>query len=353
MQYLHIYYLAIAFVMNAMPIFLKKNPGYDSRLVATLSALLIAAVYLAGMLRTDGVDFDVYRQNFEESYEDSIPDWGFRLLIDALRFLHLPFSSLMLLIGVISIYAIHRLARAFELSFALLLLLWFMHMAVVRDFSQTRIGLAVSIAVIGLTARTTPAKYVAYALAISMHLTAVVFVAAYEVCMVTSMLRRPWHRGLMLSLMLAGILAAGKLLSALAFLDERIDIYLNWERAGYGLPVDSYGSLILHVAVVGVAAVCRRYWQDDPRFRAMFYLELLGIACFLAFSDIAIFAFRLSNVLVSLYPILLAQCLTSAYAVPGKLSIVRTTAFTLACMFSLFLLIRPGSYEILAAMSFR
>lgn len=352
MQYLHVYYLVIAIVMNAMPIVLKKHPGYDSRLVATLCATLISMVYLVGMLRTDGVDFEVYRQNFEESYEDSIPDWGFRLLIDGFRLLHLPFSGLMLLIGMVSILATHRLARAFDLNFALLLLLWFMHMAVVKDFSQTRIGFAVSIAIIGLTSKSVGIRGLAYLLAIGMHLTAAVFVMAYEFCRWTAALRRPLHRGLLLGAMLLTVLAAGRMLAALAFLDPRIDIYLNWEREGYGVPVESYGSLILHGAVILVAWLCRRHWNDDPRFRVMFYLEFLGVVCFIAFSDIAIFAFRLSNVLVSLYPVLLAQCLTSLYATPGRMSLSRATAMAQAYAFSLLLLLRPGSYEILAAMSF-
>lgn len=352
MQYLHIYYLSIVIALNAMPIILKKRPGYDSRLVITLCALLIAVVYLAGMLRTDGVDLEVYRQNFEDSYEDSIPDVGFRFLIDALRLLHVPFQGMMLLMGAVSIFAIHRLARTFTLNFALLLLIWFMHMAVVKDFSQTRIGFAISLAIIGLTSRSTTVKGIAYLFAIGMHLTAVVFVLAYEVCMKTATLRRPWHRYLVLGTMLGSILAAGQLLSALAFLDDRIDIYLNWERDGYGVPVESYGSLLLHAIVIGITFFCRRHWQHDPRFKAIFYLELLGIACFIAFSDIAIFAFRLSNVLVSLYPILLAQCLSSLYATPGRMSLPRAMAITQAYVFSLLLIIRPGTYEILAAMSF-
>lgn len=352
MRYLHVYYLSIIFAMYAMPLYLKRHPGHDSKLISGIFGLLISVVYLAGMMRAEGIDLDVYRENFDDSYENSIPDIGFRLLIDGLKALHLPFEALMLLMGVFSILAIHRLSRSFDINFVLLLLLWFMHLAVVRDFSQTRIGFAMALATFALTSTTTAARVCWYALAISMHLTAAAFVLAYELCLyLANSKNAAKRRGWMLAI-LAIIFLVGRSIDSLSFLDPRIEIYLNWEREGYGVPVDSYGSLMLHFGVLAMAALCRRHWLHDPRLRAIFYLEVLGITSFIAFSDVAIFAFRLSNVLVSLYALLVAHCLLALYATPGRMSATRTGALLLACLMALFLLVRPGSYEVLAAMSF-
>ena len=353
MQYVHLYYLTVTIALCAVPLYLRRRLSYDIRLLSGILGALVSVVYLVGMIRSEGIDLDIYRENYEGSYQNSIPDVGFRLLMYLLKVVHLPFEALMLIMGITSILAIHRLSMSFRLSFTLLLLLWFIHLAVVRDFSQTRIGFAMALAVLAITSKSMMPRVIFYGLAISMHLTSAVFVFAYEACLYIARLDRAAIRSILIMIMIFLIFVMGNSIGALSFFDERVDIYLNWEREGYGLPVESYGPLLLHCGVVLIALICRKHWIQDSRLRAIFYLELLGITFFIAFSDVAIFAFRLSNVLVSLYFLLIARCFVSLYESHKKMSLVRFGVLAQAYFITLFLLFRPGSYDLLAAITIR
>jgi hypothetical protein len=351
MQFLYIYYSIIGISFCMLPLYLRRRSSHDIRLLIGVIGTLVSLVYLLGMMRSDGIDLDIYRASYEDSYENSIPDLGFRLLIHLLNAMHLPFEVLMLIIGATSILAIKRLCKSFHLSFVLLLLLWFLHFAVVRDFAQTRIGFAIALAMIALTSSSYAARLTLYALAISMHLTSAVFVLAYEACLYIARQERICRRITGMVVLIALIFLTGNFINVLGILDERINLYLNWDREGYGLPVAGYGTLLLHSVIVFFAIIYRKHWSDDVRLRAIFYLEILGISVFIAFFDFAIFAFRLSNVLVSLYPVLIVHCLMTLYATNNKISLAQPVAVVQAYFIVFFLLFRPGSYEILTAIS--
>ncbi len=136
MQYLHLYYSAVLLALFPAPLYLVRKPAYDVRLLRGLAVTIVVTVDMIGMYCSDGIDLGLYRQNFEEGYEHRFPDVGFRRLIDLFNFLSAPLSGLTLIIGTVSLFTAYRLARFYRISFVLLLIVWFMHTAVVRDFSK-------------------------------------------------------------------------------------------------------------------------------------------------------------------------------------------------------------------------
>jgi EpsG family len=353
MSYTTAYYVTLAFAVAIMPLYFRPVRSQDANYLRLLSITLMIVLYVAGLLRTEGVDFEVYRENYNNpQYENIIPDLGYQALMEVFRALGLPFHFLIVFIGLVSVAALQRLARHFDIDLAMLILIWLLHLAVVRDLAQTRIGLAFSIAAFGLTATKKRNRGGLYLLAISMHLSSIVFVLAYELCRFAARRPTPRSRNLMVGVMGAVIFIAAVSLSKLAFLDERISLYLAWDATGYGAPVESYGTLFLHAFVLLVGYVCRRHWQDKPEIRAIYFMECLGVLTFVAFSDVAIFAFRLSNLLFSLYPVALLYSLSREQeqgrraSGPGFFSVL--TLYASATI----LLVRPGSFSVLEAIKF-
>lgn len=352
MSYALAYYAILAVAVMIVPMHFRQTRSLDADYLKLLSTALMLALYIGGLLRSDGVDFQVYRENYlSPDYENLIPDLGFQALISVFRAMGLPFSALVVFIGLVSVAAMHRLARHFRIDLTLLILVWLLHLAIVRDLSQTRIGFAFSIAAFGLTASRWHWRMALYLLAASMHLSSLVFMLAYEFCLFTA--QRPSRRSRLTWLGLATgiIFLAAASLSRLSFLDERIDLYLAWDASGYGAPVESYGTLFLHAFVLLVCALTRRLWHAQPEIRAIYYMEWLGVFTFLAFSSVAIFAFRLSNLLFSMYPIALLYALSRWQA--GQPAQRQHVAPSIALYaLALILLVRPGSFGVLDAIRF-
>ena len=146
---------------------------------------------------------------------------------------------------------------------------------------------------------------------------------------------------------------AGYFLEILSIIDKRIDIYLAWTESGYGLPIDSYGPLYLHICVLILYAIINYNFSSKIlELRPLVYLEYLGIIIFLSFSDNAIFAYRLTNVITSLYFILIAKSLSLAYSNEYTSLARRRIIVLILCCIIIALLMRTGNSEILAAIYF-
>ena len=256
------------------------------------------------MLRSDGVDIPNYRYSFEEGYEFGISDPGFRYLIDIFNFFHLPLETLFFFVGCIAIIALRRVSFFFKVDQVLLFLLFFFHLFVVRDFAQLRVGLAIYFAFLGLTSKKF-VKTLLYLLAISTHLTSIIFIFGYEGSSWVSKFRSLRKRLFLLIIGVISIIIVGKMISYLSFLDWRIETYLKWDKEGYGAKVNSMGIVYLHIFLIAITLFFRRSSINCFFIRALLYIEVLTIVAFISFSDYAIFAFRLSNVLSSLYPVLI------------------------------------------------
>lgn len=352
MKYTAIYYAVLAAAVLILPMYWRPTRSLDASYFKWVCTAALLVLYYSALLRTDGVDFEVYRENYlNPLYENAIPDPGYQALMAVSRTLNAPFSVVVIFMGTVSVAAIYRLSRHFRIDVTLLLTVWLMHLAIVRDLSQTRVGFAFAIAVFGLTARRPHQRACWYALAVSMHLSSLAFVVAYEYCMFTARRRSTLSRVAWLSLGAATICLCAASLPYLSFIDERIDIYLAWEASGYGTPVDSYGTLLLHAIILLTCMLTRGRWSDLPEMRAIYYLEWLGVLTFLAFSSVAIFAFRLSNLLFSMYPVLLLYTL-SAWQYDRATPRPHLAPALALYLIAATLMLRPGSLDVLDSIRF-
>lgn len=349
MEFTIIYYFTAASCILMIPIFVRGPNYQDYILPRTAIVCVITFVYGLGMIRVGGVDMDNYRYAFE-SDPTFIPDVGFQLLLEIYRALNLPFMVLMLSIATTNLYAIVRLARLFDLSLGLLLILWFLHIVVVRDFSQLRSSLAISLAIIGLTSNFSKVKWLLYSVSVSVHLTSFAFILAYECCRRVSLIASKRVQWILVGFFVFSTFVIAASLNRIAFLDGRIETYLSWAEEGYGASVGTYGFLILHGLICAIVLSSYGRWSLDPRLRTLFYLEVLGCATFIAFSNYSIFAFRLSNLITALYPVLFLGVV--------KASEKNRTRYTsifqkIALLFvGLSLIVRPGSADIIARIKF-
>lgn len=264
-----------------------------------------AAIVFA--LRSDGVDYRTYATSFVNSVSNQsiIVDWGYQGLELALASLGLPFKSIMLILVVLQFLSISRLARLFELEYLALIALFFIHLYVVRDLSQLRVALGVYIVFLAIE-RQWIVRVGLYAIGISMQASIIVLVLAYEF---TGNVRK---KARYLSYVVAipfAIIGAGDFIHLISFIDPRIEIYINWETEGYGLPVTSYAQFAFHflVFLVGLLAYKK---LDNKRMSRLIELQLIGLLIFIFFRDFAIFSFRLANIATSFYPLILLAIVT-------------------------------------------
>lgn len=346
MPYSYAYYFAALLAIASVPVFLGRNTDVARRGARYLVVMIVLLVYMAGMLRADGVDLEQYRFVFEVNHEE-IPDVGFRWFMAIFKTFGLPFEVMMLVIGVSSIFSIRRLANYFNVSFGLLLILWFLHIAVVRDFAQFRSGFALALAVLGLTSKRGYAKVGWYLAALSCHLTASVFISAYEYCRWVAHLKNRHVRSILVAGAACVVLFAGILLPNLAFVDDRVSLYLLWEKDGYGLPVSSYGLLIFQSLVLFVVSSLLYKYKDSAKTNSLWYLQLIGVATFIGFRDYAIFSFRIANLILSLYPVILLVAISGINLKIGDRHAGRLTAIAVVMFFAFLLLLRPSSTYIL------
>lgn len=324
----------------------------------TILVLLIISIYIVGMARIKGVDMDNYLYAFE--YDPTlIPDFGFQYLMQLFSFFQFSFVDLMFLIAIINLFALKRLATHFKVSFGLLLILWFLHIAVVRDFAQLRSSLAISLAIIGFTSKINILKYLFYFISSTIHLTSIVFIIAYEVCVKTSRFRSNSIQWFLMGIFSLVILVGGISLQHLGFIDDRIDLYLEWDEDGYGTRVSSYGTILLHLFILILAIFSRKYWYGKVEIRSLFYLEILGLITFISLMNYQIFAFRLSNLILSLYPVFfLAIMKANVNDRNDNNKIIKNNFFPhiyqklILIFFAILLIVRPGSLSIIERIGF-
>jgi hypothetical protein len=344
MNYSIVYYIGVIISILFIPAFISGAAYRKYIELRSFVFLLLLILYFAGMSRSAGVDMANYIYAFEFEPE-LIPDIGFQFIIAFYKSLGFPFIMLMLSIGAINLSAILRLARYYNLSVGLLIIFWILHIVVVRDFSQLRVSLAISLAIIGITSKSSMSKWVLYVMSISVHSSLLVFLLAYESCKAVSLVQSIRKQWLLISIKSMVVVYVSVMLPQLGFIDDRIEIYLSWNEEGYGAEVTSFGSLILHALIVLFSVFFYSRWSNDHRLRTIFYMEILGIVTFISFSNYAIFAFRLSSLVFSLYPVLILSIIKSVEMRHNKYSTL--LSLMLLWFFTLILILRPGSVEII------
>jgi hypothetical protein len=325
----------------------SKSRNIPINVLKQFIVLVVAAIYLIGMIRQFGVDYDSYLPAF---YEDSsqIPDIGFRLLMLLFHSVGLPFEIMMLFMGVLTLLSLRRVAEYFDISFVLLLVLYFLHLAVVRDFAQLRVGFALTIALLSVTLSGNLNRSMLYLTASSVHITAVFFIISYEYFKWLVNLQSKQKRLFFILAAWAGIFMMGIFIQVLALFDRRVEIYLNWNEENFGAAAGQFYILLFHIAVLALAYLTRKSWLSNLQTKTLIYLQITGVIIFLSFMNYSIFAFRLSNVVFSLYPVLLISLLERHL----QMKYSRILAAIIYVVVGFLLMSRQGSFDILQLIQF-
>jgi hypothetical protein len=300
---------------------------------------------LLGMYRVGGIDFENYA-GYLGSDKDTIPDIGYRILMRLADAVGMQLSEFFLLQGLFTLGAVYLLARKLRSDFVVTITLYILHAAIVRDFTQSRAGLAIAIYFVAL-AQERRALYLALTVvAVSVHMTLLPLVLIYHWARTVAGLQK--GQVLLVTAPAVALLAGTTVaLPMLASLDPRIEVYMSWSKDLYGNPVGSYTTLLLFVLL---AAICYRAQRmtGDQQLRVFLIMMLYAAVTFIAFRSWAIFAYRLSNVVAALYPFAVGRAMSllkerddDRRLYGGAVSLALLSALLLAVT------IRPGSLDAL------
>jgi hypothetical protein len=347
-MYADLYIACGCLASAAIIIRMSKRLTSGQRLLSSVLIFPLIVIYLLGMNRIAGVDYDNYFDAYMEQGQP-IPDIGYTALTQFARFLGIPFDIFLLLQGVLTLFALWLAAKGKRADPFVTVVIYLLHLAIVRDLSQSRIGLAISIYLLGQTRDNRSAKYTLYACAASVHITVVALIIVQSYAAIASRLSGWRQVGLVYIPLGMFSLYGVFLLGALGVLDPRVEYYLGWDEVGYGSPLSSYGALWRTALVVATFALAMKK-LNNISLKEFIILELAGAAILIGFAQFSIFSARLSNVAISMYPIglgIVFQYFRLRPRGPGEVKRDLTIRF-LVIGILFILLLRPGSTGALA-----
>jgi hypothetical protein len=281
-----------------------KIPRLLSKPLDLLLVFMIIAFYLYFMFRIDGVDFNNYVDYF--NFPELIGDSGFRGAVYIANWLLIDFTFFLLLQALFTIWAIKNLSKAFNADFMIAFSIFIIHSAIIRDFSQSRVALAVAFLFMAYASSNKFKKIILYIVAVSMHLSAAFPIILFYLCDKLASLSKIKIVIIILIFTVLAILFKGQLVQSIIFIDPRVEIYLNWSEDFYGNPVNSYQSLLFNTLIYFLALLSYISTKDIKYLKFSLYV-LFGIITFYAFSDVAIFSYRLSSLSIIFYPFIISK----------------------------------------------
>ncbi len=312
--------------------------------VFNIGVLFFLLVYLLGMYREFGVDYITYAEAY---YHDRslIPDLGYSLLTTFSNEVGMSLSAFFLLQGGVTLIAISRFSRKLNADIAVVLFVYFLHLAVVRDFSQSRVGLAVAIYLLSLTVHLRLFRFMLTLFAVTVHLTIVPLIFLWPISKWIAKRKKSLFIAIIVGVLI--VLMSQTVLNALSFIDPRVALYQQWNADLYGAPVSSYGEVWKSIFVVAIGLIASGKSRRTVVL-PFIIMQIFSISVFFGMKEFAIFAHRLSNVVSSFYPFLIG--ILSKQVIECR-SIRKGTyrQLSLTLMFSLFFLVlvfRPGSVDI-------
>jgi hypothetical protein len=279
---------------------LGKTREYFSFLIT----IFLIPLYLFGMSRSFGVDVENYRRLYETN--DSFVDVGFNLLMLPFQITGVPFEIFLFSLGIFNIVLVYKITKKLEVNFGVVLFILLLHLIIVRDFAQLRAGLAINISMYAYFCRDRW-KYLTFGLAISVHLTVVILVVILMAYKIFEK-RRMSLSLLTITLLIWPIISLNLII--LADIDPRIELYMSWQRPGYGESVHTYVQplFVIFLLLIYLLQNSKNLISLKLIKMDIFIFSLLhALVIFVSFSQYAIFAYRLTNVAISLYPFFIAS----------------------------------------------
>ena len=248
MNFYEIYYLSIIFFAFPVCFLSFKNELTIFKFFNSIIFVYLALLYLYTSLRIEGVDHYAYSRMFVGNEHSH--DFGFKFLSFIFYKSQLTYASLLLFIYIINLFSIKKLSEYYNINFFICFLIMLCHVILVRDFSQVRIGFAISIFVFSLGQKNILLRLMIYFLAFSMHFTVIYLIIFYNFCNYLTNFKKYKKFYLVIVGVLLFLIVQN--LEIFVFIDDRMVIYLNWDKHGYTRPVvfSNYLILVLHLFVM-------------------------------------------------------------------------------------------------------
>lgn len=285
------------------------------RQLSFLLSIVVIPLYLFGMYRSAGIDIKNYRNAYERVFENVpniIVDPGFNFLMALGKFGRLEFEVFLLVLGIVNLCLIFLISKKFNASYGIVLSILILHLIIVRDFAQMRVGLAVNITLYAYFLNNR-IKYVLYVFGGALHISCLVLsciLISYKIFINSK-------RFYIICIPFIAIVIFGSFLTTLAQLDPRIELYMNYDRAGYGQPVNNFNQLFFVVYFLLFSMI-----STDTNKNLFIYSFASAFFIFLSFSSVSIFSHRLTNVALSLYPYFISSFLNTEKREITKLALI-------------------------------
>lgn len=277
-----------------------------------LYILIVFVLIIFAGFRSDDPDYWNYSASFEEicrNHRPRIADPGFNLLLQVIAtFSHAPvfmFFSVAAIAVSLNAISIYRYTPYFFAA----ILLYFGHNFCLKEMIQIRVGLASAICIFSfyyLMNRRMKTFWVLLFCAVTVHLTTIVFLLAYLTQKYLSRKQLLYFVGGSLAIGL--LFPFGAILKTYMGINPRLDSYIAYGSDGYAQSMGILNNLNAMKCLIIFAFLYYFYDSLNSKnryFRLLFSSYSAGLCWLLLFNDFAIIGARMSNVLLSVEPILL------------------------------------------------
>ena len=205
------------------------------------------------------------------------------------------------------------MSKYFNVPFYLISPLFLTSVIIVRDFSQLRVGLAIYLALLLVCRKRPLPVYVSAFLlvgSIFTHISSLFFFLSYYFAKLVSSTKSKRQFLLYTILISLFFYLLINSISLFSFIDPRISLYLNWQRAGYGISRPEYLLILIYsiISLFSLPLISQTFRTPETfissQLRLLFVLN--SISCFIllaSFTAPSIFVMRLYSLSATLTPL--------------------------------------------------
>ncbi|MCL1617178.1 EpsG family protein [Bacteroides sp. ET71] len=310
-------YYCIFFLLSSLSCFDVMHVKKKQKLFFLF--LLWGLLALFAGFRANNPDWDVYYDTFvgmSLNQEEGFGDVGFNLLSKIILAIFNSPIAVFWGVACISVALNLNSFRKYSASFLICVLYYFVHLYVLKDMIQIRAGLASAIclyAIRYLELREYKKYIFITCLAISMHFSAIV-------CLLILLFYRYRCNRIVLKylfilcLLIGLVCPLGQFIKMFLFgIDERLSAYIMYGDSGFASELGIFTNLntVKSMALFLIAYFFYNKLNSSNRyFVYIFYIYALGVYWLMIFNDFAIIGARMSNILLSVEPILISYLLS-------------------------------------------
>lgn len=304
------YYVLIGAISVLCSLNLFSLRSKEGRLF--LYILIVFVLIIFAGFRSDDPDYWNYKAIYESvchNHQSRLADPGFNAILNILAgfdcapvFMFFSVAAIAVSLNAVSIYR-------YTPYFFAALLLYFCHNFCLKEMIQIRVGLASAICVFSLYYlyhKRLKTFWILLCCAVSVHLTTIVFILAYLTQKYLTRKQLLYCVGI--SLVIGLLFPFGAILKTYIGIDHRLDSYIAYGNDGYAQSLGIFGNLNAMKCLIIFAFLYYFYDSLNSKnryFRLLFSSYSAGLCWLLLFNDFAIIGARISNILLSVEPILL------------------------------------------------